>query len=214
MTERPDHVFDESERKALAAALQPLPLDEARVQGTLRMAVRDLRQQRTRKRLVVLSSAASIGLLLAAGYWRWGGMDSERELSLRAAIDITNMPGDYDAGRIQAASGKVWTDLAGIIGELQQRGQLTYQVRDAVVRCIDSAEPVRVAYDHGFEEIRWKLRQGEVLSAADHDTLLAALCAGVYAIRSLGERDNTYLRSTQLMCTYLRLDVTGETRNR
>ena len=212
MTDRPEPPFTAAERRAIVDSLPPLQLDASRVQQTMRLVASDKRHRQVRKQLVVLASAASLGILLASLEWRWSGTNTDGDLTIGVAMDITRRADQYDEEEIRSAAGKVWMDCVRMVKKLQEKGLFTPRLRDAVLASLDSPEPVPVEYHRGFEDVRWRLDGGETPTAADEETLIRAMCAGVYAIRTLGARDPKHQRGSELQCRYLRSDLTDAPR--
>jgi hypothetical protein len=208
MDTRDDEVtFSREEQQLLLTATRPLPIDEAALQATIQLARMEQRRLGVRRRMVVASSGAAVLALLAASYWRWSGADSESGLTLAAAIEVTRDPGGYEPAMVQAAAGKVWRDASGVLVHLLAQGRLEDSMREAVVRAIDSPSRIPVAYSRGFEELRWKVTNGEPLSGAETLEITNALCAAVDAIRELRERDPRHEQLVAGLVSRLRKDA-------
>lgn len=207
---RPDHDDDridspnEHVRRLLAGAVQPVPLDEQRIQATLRQAAARLQTRRLVRRGLLATVAASLVVLVAAGYWRWSGADSELGLSYGTAIEVTANPGDYEQGRVQAAAGRVCRDIRKVVRSLQAQHRFPPALRDAVLQCMDSQQRIPVTYRGGFEELLHTVKSGQVLTPAQTTELTQTLCAGISAIRYVAEANPTRVRLVQSMFKNLR----------
>jgi len=195
--------FNEAERQALQEALKPLPIDPARVQETLRLVANDARTMRLRRRLGMVATAASVGLLVAAGYWRWNGMRSA-DLTIAAAIDIVNQPGAYEVERVRAARGKIHQDLIDVLRELRRHSLLSPSLADTLSSALDVADPIAVPCPEGFEQAYERLRSGGTLTARDEEIFAGVGRAGILAIRSSGTDGSPFVKSTLTMSAYLR----------
>lgn len=195
--------------RALADAIRPIPLDEDRIRATLQAARRLRRQTQIARFLrvaLVLVTVAS----LAAGFWRWRGANSDKDLSLSMAMDIATIEGPYDSKNVQSAAGKVWRNALNVLLDLQKRGDLPTDLKNAVVEALDSREPVPADYVSGYEDLAVKLRDGETLTPAEVNELTGILRACVYTVRTLPARDTKFTKIANMMCSELRKVVVGK----
>lgn len=199
----------EEQRRLLTAAIPSLPIAAERIQATLRSAEADVRRRGARQRLFASAGIGSlVALLAAAGYWRWNGENGDERLTFRAAIDITRGVGDYSRTNVQAALGKVATDLTRMLSRLMEQGALTEDLKATMLEALDSKEPISVPYEQGVEALRWKLDNGGVLTADETTLMKQAIYAAVEATRRLGERRADMREVSNSVCRMFRKYVT------
>jgi hypothetical protein len=180
------------------------PLDEQRIAATLQRAAARLQRRRLVRRSLLATAAASLVVLLAAGYWRWSGEDSQGGLSYRTAMELVLRPGNYKRENVQAAAGKVSHDIDQALRLLIAQGALTPTLHDSVLQSLDSPERLPHAYGDGFEELFWLVRSGQPLTPEQDAELAHAMCAGISAIRRFAEVDETRIRLVNKMRQRLR----------
>lgn len=202
-----DTTFSPAEQRLLESSIPRQELNEAWIQSTVQRTIERQRQRNRRTRLFAMVAAASISILLAAGYWRWSGRNSDEELTFGSAIELTRAIEDYPLARVQAATGKVWRDATGMLADLHAHGALRPEIVSAVQEALDAPGVVSVRYDGGLEELRWKVQAGEPLSTSEVQQVAAALRAAVAAIRDAGEREPKLATITRKLCTNVRNDL-------
>lgn len=177
--------FTEEQKDLLRHYFGHTPLDENRVEQTMHAArahVRALRAARQRKRWSLAVSMSLVASLVAAGFWRWSGEDSD-ELSFEHAIGISVGNETHMGGNRQAAAGRLWRLVKASLDNLIQRNRLTDEIRLQLIAAATAEEPIPQEYTGEFAPLANKLAAGERLSRQEIRDLTKMLQSAIYAMR-------------------------------
>lgn len=205
-----DGGFSAVHKNLVASAVKPIPLEEGRIQETLRRAQAEFRRRQARRSLVRILAPVLFLTLIAAGFWKWSGRNSAQELSFGDAIAVTQNLGDYTFDAVRAASGKIWKDAKAILTVLVQQGALSAELRDSLLESIDRPNLIGESYQGGVEELLSRVQNGQTLSPEELAQVTSALRAGISAIRELGHHNAEHASFGKILCQRLRNQVTGE----
>ncbi len=191
------------QKRLIQRAIEPMELNRARIEETLQRA-RQLEAPRERWRHWRFAAAAMIAVsLIAGGYWKWSGEDSN-ELPFDRAIDIIANPDGFRFENIRTAQVKLWLRMQNTLELLKKRDELADSTKLVVANAIDSLVLIEANCPRDMDALLVQIAGGEPLTAAQLARFERGLVAGVSAIRHAGRLDDLHAEYVPILTRRLR----------